>query len=163
MSLFEQRKPTPTLHSGNCGDAYSKNAMTIASAPPRPRLELTDTEVAAPVALALPLVADAAVPEVPVAVAAEPAFAAVVGDEPELPEVLELPELPELLPELLPEFVVLFEAAPPDWPEMALPGRLTVDSLARAWKLASERVALAATFSLITMVMPFWQCLPCEQ
>jgi len=44
-------------------------------------------------------------------------------------------------------------------PLTAVPGRFTAASLARALKPASDREALAAVFSLITMVIPPWQCL----
>lgn len=47
--------------------------------------------------------------------------------------------------------------------ETAFPGRLRVWVFASAWKAARERDALALVFSLITMVIPFWQCFPCEQ
>ena len=68
-------------------------------------------------------------------------------------------------------------AIPPVVPLATEPaGRLTVDFAARAWKFASERVAFflvlgnvrsrniitseSSYFSLMTMVIPFWQCLP---
>jgi hypothetical protein len=114
---------------------YSRNAMTKAKAPPRPRLERTALGLAALelVVFALALVVVDAVPSVvPVAVVSVPASAVLVVVEPEPePLVVEVLEL-EL------------EAAPPEAPETALPGRLTVESLARAWKFARERVAFAA-------------------
>ena len=71
------------------------------------------------------------------AVDVEVADAAEVIIEEELP--LEDPLL--VVPE---EDEVEEEEAPDDAPETALPGRLTVDLAARAWKLARERVAFAA-------------------
>jgi hypothetical protein len=75
--------------------------------------------------------------------------------------------------------VVFVPAVPPS---TALPGRLTAAFAARAWKFARVRVAFAvglfvllvASFiwdggggrtylTLITMVIPLWQCFPCEQ
>jgi len=41
--------------------------------------------------------------------------------------------------------------------------RLLVTPLARVWYSVSERVALAAVFSLITIDIPAWQCFPWEQ
>lgn len=74
---------------------------------------------------------------------------------------------------LLPADVVLEPEVPPELPEVpdvplvepltevASPGRLTGATLARAWNAA--RVLLVAAFSLMTIVIPFWQCLPWEQ
>jgi len=71
---------------------------------------------------------------------------------------LEVP-VAELVPVLVPD-----AAISPEVPlEMVVPARLTVASFARAWKFARERDALAFVFSLMTMVIPFWQCLPWEQ
>jgi len=56
---------------------------------------------------------------------------------------------------------VVFVPAMP--PSTAVPGRLTVAFAARAWKFARVRVAFAVGLTLITMVIPFWQCFPCEQ
>lgn len=72
----------------------------------------------------------------------------------------ELDEVVVLVVDAPPSEVLLVPAAPP---ETAVPGRLTVALAARAWKFASERDAFALTFSLMTMVIPFWQCFPCEQ
>jgi len=48
-------------------------------------------------------------------------------------------------------------------PSTAVPGRLTATFAARAWKFARVRVAFAVGLTLITIVIPFWQCFPCEQ
>jgi len=46
----------------------------------------------------------------------------------------------------------------------AEPGaKFAVAFAARAWKLASVRVELAVGLTLMTMVMPDWQCFPWEQ
>ena len=90
-------------------------------------------------------------------------------------ELLSVPELLLLVLLLLPDMVLEVPL------ETAVPGRLTVALAARAWKFASVRVALAvglsialdlaiefqrergAYLTLMTMVIPFWQCFPWEQ
>jgi len=44
-----------------------------------------------------------------------------------------------------------------------LGARLAVALAARALKLASDRVAFAFVFSLMTKFIPAWQCFACEQ
>lgn len=71
------------------------------------------------------------------------------------------PELDLVLPPV--EVVVPFEAlVVPAVPPLAPPdgARLTVALAANCWKFSKERVELAAVFSLMTMTMPDWQCLP---
>lgn len=48
-------------------------------------------------------------------------------------------------------------------PSTAEPGRFSVAFAARAWKFARVRVAFAVGLTLITIVIPSWQCFPCEQ
>lgn len=67
-------------------------------------------------------------------VLSEPAAAEVLEAVSALAELEELEPVPE--PELEPEALV------------AVPGRLTVESLARAWKLARERVTFAAVLGV---------------
>jgi len=88
---------------------------------------------------------------------------ALIDDDPEVVDlllpadvVLEPDELPELPPEEVPE-VPLVEPLT----DVASPGRLIGATFARAWKAA--RVLFVAAFSLMTMVIPFWQCLAWEQ
>jgi hypothetical protein len=59
------------------------------------------------------------------------------------------PEEPVPEPPLLPLLLLLVEPSVPL--ETALPGRLTGAFAARAWKLASERVALAAVLFFVNM------------
>jgi len=74
-------------------------------------------------------------------------------------------EEPVPVPESLPEPVPLAGVDPlvPPPVELLLPGRLAVAFLASAWKFSSVLVAFALGLTLMTMVIPFWQCLPWEQ
>jgi len=71
--------------------------------------------------------------------------------------------LPVLVPVELPLLVPLLELVALTPPSTALPGKLTAAAAAPALKPAKERLALAATFSLMTITIPAWQCLACEQ
>jgi hypothetical protein len=87
---------------------------------------------------------------------ASEAFIAVVAPLVDLAPVAEVVD--EVVEEV--EVEVFVPVAPPS---TALPGRLTVAFAARAWKFARVRVAFAVGLTLITIVIPLWQCFPCEQ
>jgi tetrahydromethanopterin S-methyltransferase subunit B len=106
---------------------------------------------------------------------ASEAFIAVVA-----PLVDLVPVAEEVVDEVVDVVEEVFVPAVP--PSTALPGRLTVAFAARAWKFARVRVAFAVGLfvlrqsqvsfgmrvgetylTLITMVIPLWQCFPCEQ
>jgi len=72
-------------------------------------------------------------------------------------------EVEEAVPEAALESVADAAISPEVPLETDVPARLTVASAARALKFASVRVALAFGLTLITMVIPFWQCLAWEQ
>lgn len=80
-----------------------------------------------------------------VEVALAPVFAVEVA-VPDPVVVVPLLVVPLLVVPLLPPVAVLGEV-------------LAVAALARFWKLAKDRVELAAVFSLMTMTIPAWQCL----
>lgn len=77
-----------------------------------------------------------------------------------LDEVLWVPDEVEVPLALEPVLPVLFEVLLEVPAEVAVPGRLTVAFAASAWKFAKLLVELAAVFSLMTIVIPLWQCFP---
>jgi len=87
---------------------------------------------------------------------ASDAFIAVVAPLVDLAPVAE-----EVVDEVVEVVELVFVPAVP--PSTAVPGRLTVAFAARAWKFARVRVAFAVGLTLITIVIPSWQCFPCEQ
>lgn len=86
---------------------------------------------------------------------ASEAFIAVVAP------LVDLAPVAEVVEDEVVEVLLVFVPAVP--PSTAPPGRLTVAFAARAWKFARVRVAFAVGLTLITMVIPSWQCFPCEQ
>lgn len=91
----------------------------------------------------------------------------VAAEDPEDPAALEVDVLEEPVEEPVEEPLEVPLEVPSVLPavpfETTVPARLTEAFAARAWKLANVRVAFFFGLTLMTMVIPFWQCFPWEQ